>query len=63
VLPGELEVNVNGRVYTARADGKRYRADFPLRYDALDSPNVDVTIQWTTSGTPPPVRLLRVGVS
>jgi hypothetical protein len=62
-LPRELKVNVNGRIYIARGDGKRYRADFPLRYEELYSPNVDVTIQWTTSGTPPPVRLLRVGVS
>jgi hypothetical protein len=55
-----LRVYVNGRYVEAHKNGDAYTADVPIRYDALNSPTVMVTIEWVHGVDPPPGKLLRV---
>jgi hypothetical protein len=53
-----LQIYVNGTIYTAQKIGDSYEADVSIRYAALISPVVVVTVQWTRDFEPPPGRLL-----
>jgi predicted outer membrane lipoprotein len=48
-----LRVYVDGRIYTARKDGITYGADLDLHRDAMHSPTVMATVEWTREATPP----------
>jgi hypothetical protein len=48
-----LRVYVDGRIYTARKDAATYRADLDLDRDAMHSPEVMATVEWTREAAPP----------
>jgi hypothetical protein len=62
VRSSELRVNVNGRIYTAhRSAGDEFSVPVDIKYEALTSPIVMTTIEWTTAFDPPPgVELLSI---
>jgi hypothetical protein len=61
VRENELRVYVNGRVYMAHRSGDAFSVPVDIRYDALTSPIVMTTIEWTTAFDPPPgVELLTI---
>ena len=55
-----LRVYVNGRTYTAHRDGDTYTADVDIEYDALTSPIVMATVQWSRALDPPQGKMLLI---
>jgi hypothetical protein len=57
-----LRVYVDGRIYQARREGDAYRAELDLRRDAMHSPVVMATVEWTREATPPAGALLSIEI-
>jgi hypothetical protein len=55
-----LRVYVNGTIYTARHGADGYDADVTIPFEALTSPIVLTTVEWTRSFRPPAGRLLAI---
>jgi hypothetical protein len=53
-------IYVNGTVVPARRTGSAYEAEVTLHREAMASPIVVATVQWTRTGEPPPGKLLSV---
>jgi hypothetical protein len=60
MAPPTLRVYANGRFYTARREGDTYSAEVDIRRDALATPTVMVTVEWTREFEPPTGRLLSI---
>ncbi len=58
----KVRVYVDGRIYTARRDGAAYRAELDLRREALHSPVVMATVEWTSEVTPPLGTLISIEI-
>jgi hypothetical protein len=55
-----LAVYVNGRNYVAQLHGNAYEAEVDVNFRRLRSPVVMTAVEWSHSGTPPPLRLLSI---
>jgi hypothetical protein len=55
-----VRVFLNGRIYTARKSDNGYVADVTINRNALNEPDVMVTVEWTKSQTPIPGTLVSI---
>jgi hypothetical protein len=55
-----VSVYVNGRVYAAQLRGQSYEVDVDIDPRRLRSPVVMVAVEWSRTGSPPPIRFLSI---